>query len=161
MGDLQSPLHLATYLNLTRVVKELVEKGASLELQDHDGNTALHVACQQGQVETASEMTRHVSPSKLAPVLETQNWKGEETECSRTSLTKVRGNLKSDCDLFAGLACLHLAALNRQHQIISDLAKKGANLNIQVSLGNLTLICFVVYFGHDSDSPHLTDPLMR
>lgn len=74
---MQSPLHLATYLNLTRVVRELVEKGASLELQDHDGNTALHVACQQGQIETAWEMTSHMSQSKLAPVLETQNWKGE------------------------------------------------------------------------------------
>lgn len=88
-GDLQSPLHLATYLNLTQVVRELVEKGVSLELQDHDGNTALHVACQQGQVETASEMTKHMSPSKLAPVFETQNWKGEKTKFSRTSLTKV------------------------------------------------------------------------
>lgn len=101
----QSPLHLATYLNLTLVVSELMEKGASLGLQDRNGNTALHVACQQGQPEMASEMTRRVSPSTLAPILETQNWKG--------------------------LACLHLAALNRQHQIISDLAKKGADLNIQ------------------------------
>lgn len=84
-GDLQSPLHLATYLNLTHVVRELMGKGASLELQDRDGNTALHVACQQGQTEMASEMTRHVSPSKLAPILETQNWKGKQTKCLRTS----------------------------------------------------------------------------
>lgn len=76
-GELQSPLHLATYLNLMHVVRELMEKGASLELQDRDGNTALHVACQQGPTEMVSEMTRHVSPSKLAPILETQNWKGK------------------------------------------------------------------------------------
>lgn len=76
-GDPQSPLHLATYLNLTDVVKGLVEKGASLELQDQDGNTALHVACQHGQTECATQMTREISPSKLAPVLETQNWRGE------------------------------------------------------------------------------------
>lgn len=72
------PLHLATYLNLTDVVKGLVEKGVSLELQDQDGNTALHVACQHGQTECATEMTREISPSKLAPVLETQNWRGED-----------------------------------------------------------------------------------
>lgn len=75
-ADPQSPLHLATYLDLTDVVKSLVEKGASLELQDQDGNTALHVACQHGQTKCATEMTREVSPSKLAPVLETQNWRG-------------------------------------------------------------------------------------
>lgn len=79
----QSPLHLATYLNLTDVVRALVEKGASLELQDQDGNTALHVACQHGQTDCASEMTRDVSPSKLAPVLEVQNWRGEEASVLR------------------------------------------------------------------------------
>lgn len=78
----QSPLHLATYLNLTDVVKGLMEKEASLELQDQDGNTALHVACQHGQTECATEMIRDISPSKLAPVLESQNWRGEGKECA-------------------------------------------------------------------------------
>lgn len=54
-----------------------MEKQVSIELQDQDGNTALHVACQHGQLECAAEMTKDVSPSKLAPVLETQNWRGE------------------------------------------------------------------------------------
>ncbi|XP_054474952.1 NF-kappa-B inhibitor epsilon [Anoplopoma fimbria] len=110
----QSPLHLATYLNLTDVVKGLVEKGACLELQDQEGNTALHVACQHGQTECANEMTREVSPSKLAPVLEIQNWRG--------------------------LACLHLAALNRQHQIMKLLVKKGADLNIQEGTSGKTAL---------------------
>uniref|UniRef100_A0A3P8X529 Nuclear factor of kappa light polypeptide gene enhancer in B-cells inhibitor, epsilon n=1 Tax=Cynoglossus semilaevis TaxID=244447 RepID=A0A3P8X529_CYNSE len=114
----QSPLHLATYLNLTDVVKSLVEKGVSLELQDHDGNTALHVACQHGQTECANEMTQNVSPSKLAPVLETQNWRG--------------------------LACLHLAALNRQHQIMKVLIKKGADLNIQEGTSGKTALHLAV-----------------
>lgn len=73
----QTPLHLATYLNLPDIVKSLVENGASLELQDQHGNTALHVACQHGQTECATEMTSGISPSKLAPVLETQNWRGK------------------------------------------------------------------------------------
>ncbi|KAL6095805.1 nfkbie [Pungitius sinensis] len=110
----QSPLHLATYLNLADVVKGLVEKGASLELQDQEGNTALHVACQHGQTECAAEMTREVSPSKLVPVLETQNWRG--------------------------LACLHLAALHRQHQIMKLLVKKGADLNIQEGTSGKTAL---------------------
>ncbi|XP_041815103.1 NF-kappa-B inhibitor epsilon [Chelmon rostratus] len=124
----QSPLHLATYLNLTDVVKGLVEKGASLELQDQDGNTALHVACQHGQTECATQMTREISPSKLAPVLETQNWRG--------------------------LACLHLAALNRQHQIMQLLTKKGANLNIQEGTSGKTALHLAVEL-HDSTSVKL------
>lgn len=77
-GDPQTALHLATYLNLPHVVKGLVDKGASLDLQDQDGNTALHVACQHGKTDCATEMTREVSPSKMAPLLETQNWRGEK-----------------------------------------------------------------------------------
>ncbi|XP_023270937.1 NF-kappa-B inhibitor epsilon [Seriola lalandi dorsalis] len=124
----QSPLHLATYLNLTDVVRSLVEKGASLELQDQDGNTALHVACQHGQTDCAREMTKDVSPSKLAPILETQNWRG--------------------------LACLHLAALNRQHQIMKLLMKKGADLNIQEGTSGKTALHLGVEL-HDIKSVRL------
>lgn len=101
----QSPLHLAVYLDLEGVVQRLVERGASLHLQDRDGNTALHVACQHGQTECVSHMTRDVSHSKLAPVLHTHNWRG--------------------------LACLHVTALYGQHEIMKLLRKKGAELNIQ------------------------------
>lgn len=88
IGVPQTPLHLATYLKLPEVVKQLVEKGAGLELQDQEGNTALHVACQHGQTECATEMTRDVSPSKMAPVLEIQNWRGEEnTDFCITAVT--------------------------------------------------------------------------
>ncbi|AWP20209.1 putative NF-kappa-B inhibitor epsilon [Scophthalmus maximus] len=124
----QSPLHLATYLNLTHVVKSLVGKGVSLELQDQDGNTALHVACQHGQTECASEMTSDVSPSKLAPVLETQNWRG--------------------------LTCLHLAALNRQHPTMKLLVKKGADLNIQEGTSGKTALHLAVEL-HDVASVKL------
>lgn len=47
--------------------------------------------------------------------------------------------------MLAGLACLHLAALNRQHQIIYELAEKGADLNIQVSLGIMTTLSVLFY----------------
>ncbi|CAK6962735.1 NF-kappa-B inhibitor epsilon [Scomber scombrus] len=124
----QSPLHLATYLNLTEIAKSLVEKGASLELQDQNGNTALHVACQQGQVKCATEMTREVSPSKLAPILETQNWRG--------------------------LACLHLAALNRQHQMMNLLMNKEADLNIQEGTSGKTALHLAVEL-HDVTSVKL------
>lgn len=124
----QSPLHLATYLNLTNVVKSLMEKGVSLELQDQDGNTALHVACQHGQTECVKEMTRDISPSKLAPVLETQNWRG--------------------------LVCLHLAALNRQHLIMDLLMKKGADLNIQEGTSGKTALHLAVEL-HDITSVKL------
>ncbi|XP_061843062.1 NF-kappa-B inhibitor epsilon [Nerophis lumbriciformis] len=119
----QSPLHLATYLNLTEVVKSLVAKKVSLELQDHEGNTALHVACHHGLTMCATEMTCEISPSKLELVLETQNWRG--------------------------LACLHLAALSRQHQIMKLLMKKGADLNVQEGTSGKTPLHLAVEL-HDA-----------
>ncbi|XP_076021453.1 NF-kappa-B inhibitor epsilon [Genypterus blacodes] len=121
----QTPLHLATYLNLPHVVKDLVDKGASLELQDQDGNTALHVACQHGQTDCATEMTREVSPSKMAPLLETQNWRG--------------------------LTCLHLATLNRQHHLLKWLVTKGADLNIKEGTSGKTALHLAVEL-HDAPS---------
>ncbi|XP_071393332.1 NF-kappa-B inhibitor epsilon [Centroberyx affinis] len=114
----QTPLHLATYLNLPSVVHGLVEKGVSLELQDQDGNTALHVACQHGQTDCVTQMTREVSPSKLAPVLETQNWRG--------------------------LTCLHMATLSRHHHLMKLLMKKGADLNIQEGTSGKTALHLAV-----------------
>lgn len=124
----QTPLHLATYLNLPEVVRSLVYKGVCLELQDRDGNTALHVACQHGQRDCVSQMTQEVSPSKLVPVLEMQNWRG--------------------------LACLHLAALYGQHEIMKLLRKKGVELNIQDGTSGKTPLHFAVEL-HDISSVKL------
>ncbi|XP_069034781.1 NF-kappa-B inhibitor epsilon isoform X2 [Lepisosteus oculatus] len=101
----QTPLHLATYLNLTSVVQALVHKQASLELQDQDGNTPLHVACEQGRLDCINEMTRGLSVRQLGCVLEIQNWRG--------------------------LTCLHLATLRRNHRLVKLLLKKCANINTQ------------------------------
>ncbi|XP_012992730.2 NF-kappa-B inhibitor epsilon [Esox lucius] len=114
----QTSLHLATYLSLASVVRALVDGGASLGLQDQEGNTPLHVACEQGRAECAAEMTRDVSPSKLAPLLETQNWRG--------------------------LTCLHLATVNRQHRVMKLLMKKGADLNIQEGTSGKTALHLAV-----------------
>ncbi|KAJ3606565.1 hypothetical protein NHX12_026086 [Muraenolepis orangiensis] len=114
----QTPLHLATYLSLPSTVQSLVEKGASLEPQDRDGNTPLHVACQHGWIDCAASMTWGVSPGKLTPVLETQNWKG--------------------------LACLHVATVNGHHQLVKLLVKKGADLNIQEGTSGKTALHLAV-----------------
>ncbi|KAF4082534.1 hypothetical protein AMELA_G00152640 [Ameiurus melas] len=121
----QTPLHLAVYLNQVSVVKGLVASGACLELQDQDGNTPLHVACEQGRFDCANEMLRYASPSMLTPVFETQNWRG--------------------------LTCLHVATLHKQHRIMKMLIKKSVDLNIQEGTSGKTALHMAVEL-HDVDA---------
>ncbi|XP_036406254.1 NF-kappa-B inhibitor epsilon [Megalops cyprinoides] len=114
----QTPLHLATYLDLPSVVQGLVQKQASLELQDQEGNTPLHVACDQGRGECAGEMTSQMSPRQVAVVVEIQNWRG--------------------------LTCLHLATLRRNHRMVKLLMKKGANLNVPEGTSGKTALHMAV-----------------
>ncbi|KAG7316460.1 hypothetical protein KOW79_020001 [Hemibagrus wyckioides] len=121
----QTPLHLAVYLNQVAVVKALVVNGACLELQDQDGNTPLHVACEHGRFECANEMIRQASPSMLTPVFETQNWRG--------------------------LTCLHVATLHKHHRIMKLLMRKGVDLNLQEGTSGKTALHMAVEL-HDVDA---------
>lgn len=121
----QTPLHLAVYLNQVPVVKALVASGVCLELQDQDGNTPLHVACEHGRFECANEMICQTSSSKLTPVFETQNWRG--------------------------LTCLHVATLHKHHRIMKLLMKKGVDLNLQEGTSGKTALHMSVEI-HDVDA---------
>ncbi|XP_051500409.1 NF-kappa-B inhibitor epsilon [Myxocyprinus asiaticus] len=124
----QTPLHLATYLNQHTVVKDLVAKGVSLELQDQDGNTPLHVACEHGFWDCASEMIHDASPNKLAHMLEAQNWRG--------------------------LTCLHVATMHKHHRLMRLLMKNGVNLNIQEGTSGKTALHMAVEL-HDVSTVNL------
>lgn len=121
----QTPMHLAVYLDQSNVVKALKEKGACLELQDQDGNTPLHVACEHGRLECANEMILDTSPTRLAQVFETQNWRG--------------------------LTCLHVATLHKQHRLMKLLMKKGVDLNIQEGTSGKTALHIAVEL-HDNEA---------
>ncbi|XP_062857059.1 NF-kappa-B inhibitor epsilon [Trichomycterus rosablanca] len=121
----QAPLHLAVYLNLVGVVQALVEKRASLELQDQEGNTPLHVACEHGWLDCANQMILHLPPAELAPLFETQNWRG--------------------------LTCLHVATLHKHHRMMRLLMKKGVDLNIQEGTSGKTALHMAVEL-HDVDA---------
>ncbi|XP_016391882.1 NF-kappa-B inhibitor epsilon-like [Sinocyclocheilus rhinocerous] len=124
----QTPLHLATFLNQPAVVKGLVEKRVSLELQDQEGNTPLHVACEYGFWECANEMIHNASPSKLASVLEAQNWRG--------------------------LTCLHVATLHKHQRLMRLLMKNGVDLNIQEGTSGKTAVHMAVEL-HDAPAVNL------
>uniref|UniRef100_A0A8C1AU71 Nuclear factor of kappa light polypeptide gene enhancer in B-cells inhibitor, epsilon n=1 Tax=Cyprinus carpio carpio TaxID=630221 RepID=A0A8C1AU71_CYPCA len=124
----QTPLHLATYLNQPPIVKGLVEKRVSLELQDQEGNTPLHVACEHGFWDCANEMIHNASPSNLVNVLEAQNWRG--------------------------LTCLHVATLRKHHRLLRLLMKNGVDLNIQEGTSGKTALHMAVEL-HDAQAVNM------
>ncbi|WAQ98393.1 IKBA-like protein [Mya arenaria] len=57
----QTALHLAAITNNPIVSRRLVVAGAEIEMQDYNGNTALHIACIQGWAGVVRSLIQHVS----------------------------------------------------------------------------------------------------
>ena len=62
----QTALHLAIITDQPAVVRLLVNCGASCDVRDQHGNTALHLACSRGLVRCIIEMTREFSTEELS-----------------------------------------------------------------------------------------------
>lgn len=83
---LQTPLHLSVYLEQPRVVQALVLKGVNTAVQDRNGNTPLHLACEQQNLECVQlllllqETTsdENLEARKCSQNLQIQNWQGEK-----------------------------------------------------------------------------------
>uniref|UniRef100_A0A5F9C980 NFKB inhibitor epsilon n=1 Tax=Oryctolagus cuniculus TaxID=9986 RepID=A0A5F9C980_RABIT len=106
----QTALHLAVHLDQPGAVQALVLKGASRVLQDRHGDTALHVACQRQHLACARCLLEgQPEPGRGPPHsldLQLQNWQG--------------------------LACLHIATLQRNQPLMELLLQNGADIDAQV-----------------------------
>ncbi|KAJ6664727.1 hypothetical protein lerEdw1_006300 [Lerista edwardsae] len=107
----QTPLHLSVYLEQHSVVEALVLQGVKTALQDRNGNTPLHLACEQQSLECAQLLLQEPVPGKSLGArrtqqdLQLQNWQG--------------------------LTCLHISTLKGNLQLMALLVKNGADINIQ------------------------------
>ncbi|XP_054852081.1 NF-kappa-B inhibitor epsilon [Eublepharis macularius] len=108
----QTPLHLSVYLEQASVVQELVLKGVNRALQDRNGNTPLHLACEQQSLECAQLLLlwepvfgKPLESRRALQDLQLQNWQG--------------------------LTCLHISTLKGNLQLMALLVKNGADINVQ------------------------------
>ncbi|KAJ1147872.1 hypothetical protein NDU88_000715 [Pleurodeles waltl] len=109
----QTPLHLAVYLDQAEVVRALVLKGVNLDLQDRNGNTALHVACEQQHLNCAHILLQDKEPPESPRGAQHREWQD----------LKIQN--------WQGLACLHIATLKKNLSLISLLLKRKADISIK------------------------------
>ncbi|XP_037700175.1 NF-kappa-B inhibitor epsilon [Choloepus didactylus] len=118
----QTALHLAVHLDQPGAVQALVLKGASRVLQDRHGDTALHVACQRQHLACARCLLEgQPEPGRRPPHsldLQLQNWQG--------------------------LACLHIATLQRNRPLMELLLKNGADIDAQEGTSGKTALHLAV-----------------
>ncbi|XP_057555708.1 NF-kappa-B inhibitor epsilon [Hippopotamus amphibius kiboko] len=118
----QTALHLAVYMDQPGAVRALVLKGASRVLQDRLGDTALHVACQRQHLACARCLLEgRPEPGRGSPPsldLQLQNWQG--------------------------LACLHIATLQRNRPLMELLLQNGADIDAQEGTSGKTALHLAV-----------------
>ncbi|XP_078391495.1 NF-kappa-B inhibitor epsilon [Cetorhinus maximus] len=118
----QSALHLAVYTEQLNIIRELMLKGVSLDQQDWNGNTPLHLACQYQLLDCVRLLTGNKTGMKLN--MELQNWQGR--------------------------TCLHVATLMKNQEIIAVLLQKGSNINTQDGPSGKTCLHLSVESGDQS-----------
>lgn len=57
----QTPLHLAVLTHQARIARCLVVAGANVDIRDRRGNTALHLACQIGDIECVKALLEPIT----------------------------------------------------------------------------------------------------
>uniref|UniRef100_A0A2K5L823 NF-kappa-B inhibitor epsilon n=1 Tax=Cercocebus atys TaxID=9531 RepID=A0A2K5L823_CERAT len=118
----QTALHLAVHLDQPGAVRALVLKGASRALQDRHGDTALHVACQR----------QHLACARC--LLEGRPEPGRGTSHS----------LDLQLQNWQGLACLHIATLQKNQPLMELLLQNGADIDVQEGTSGKTALHLAV-----------------
>ncbi|XP_078062820.1 NF-kappa-B inhibitor alpha-like [Mustelus asterias] len=123
----QSPLHLSVIMRMPGLTSELVEAGADLEILDSLGNTALHLACDRGDLDCVNS---------LLGLMVTSNAK---QQCRAQDLERRN---------YCGYTCLHIAAMKGDCETVEQLLASGANINAQEPNSGRTPLHLAVEFQH-------------
>ncbi|XP_060579521.1 NF-kappa-B inhibitor cactus-like [Ruditapes philippinarum] len=122
----QTPLHLSVLTDQPKVTRRLIVAGAEVDKRDKDGNTALHIACRQGQYKNVQNL--------LEPV--------RYHETKQNSYDIPYQTIPQDVSIknYEGLTCLHLAASHGHLDIVSMLLDKDIDVNLKEGKTGRTIL---------------------
>ncbi|XP_074069479.1 NF-kappa-B inhibitor alpha [Macrotis lagotis] len=127
----QTPLHLAVITKQPKIAETLLKAGCNPELRDFQGNTPLHLACEQGCLTGVGVLTQYCQTQDLLSVLQATNYNGH--------------------------TCLHLASIHGYLAIVEHLVSLGADVNAQEPCNGRTALHLAV----DLQNPELVSLLLR
>lgn len=128
--DWQSPLHLAVLTHQPLIVRHLILTGADPSLRNFRGNTALHLACANGDLACARALT-----DPLYPMERNKLTLGQQVPALPQNLEQRNYN---------GEMCLHLAAANGHVDLVRLLLRLGADLKAKEGLAGYTALHLAV-----------------
>ncbi len=142
------PIHIASYKGDLNMTNTLLEKGADVNFQTSEGNTALHIAAWKGKLKIANVLLEHdadpnlqTSGGNIALYLAAQEG---HLEIVNTLLDKGADVNFQDPE---GFTPLYIAAQMGHLDIVHTLLKHGADVNIQTTKG-FTALYIAAEKGH-------------
>lgn len=130
----QTPLHLSALTSKANVVRTLVVAGATLDIQDHNGNTALHIASRKGDVDSVLALITPVEAEEVAEI--SHMYMIHPQKCDLSPVINMKN--------FDGQTSLHFAALGGFKKVVECLYENGANINDQDGKSGKTALHFAV-----------------
>ncbi|XP_030070578.1 NF-kappa-B inhibitor alpha [Microcaecilia unicolor] len=133
----QTPLHLAAITEKPEIAQALLQAGCDPEVRDFRGNTALHIACEQGSLRGVGVLTQYSKSHQVQALLKCINYNGHT--CLHLAsihgfLAIVENLISLGADINAqepcnGRTALHLAVDLQNEALVSLLVRKGADVN--------------------------------
>ncbi|KAJ5080476.1 ankyrin repeat family protein [Anaeramoeba ignava] len=132
LKDSETPLILASRISNLIVVRKLIESGASINFKSESGNSALHEAMQQENIEIASFLLY----SGANPNEKDKNGDAPIHICTNSNIStllEIFSQIKADFNIqdSQNNTALHIAASKNNLKLISLLLSNGADPNIK------------------------------
>jgi len=137
-SKLYAPLHIAVLLNQPLMVRRLVVAGASTDISDNEGNTALHLAAKLGLRECAHALLSPISTDEL---------RAASVDAGSDQTSRLHAVL--DVKNYNGECCVHLATFGKHYNLLMYLNHQQANMDATEGRSGNTVLHYAVNMGDE------------